>query len=132
MDTIKVYIFKQDGIGKAHEIDNDYFGFLRAMGITEDDYFSIHQIFINDKKYDLYVIEYIDMKKNPKITAMYKNRERCFIGDLLITRHDKNQELISLIDKDIENITNAITCKQISRKQINGEYYSVSDKVIML
>lgn len=131
MAKINVFVIGENN-QRVEKIEDDFFGIIKAMNISQYDYFNIFEVEIKNKKYDLYAPQINHYKNTKKITAMFRNKEKFFCGTLIITKHNKKQELISLIDIDIDNISSFVQESKEKTKHVNGIDYEFSDKILLI
>lgn len=123
---IRIYILKNNGVYRSKEIEPIYDEIVKALGLKQCNcYLAEYDIKIGKQKYHLYFDDMRYAKNENHITGKSVDEKTLLIGTIVITKLNKNGNLLTLSSKDILNIKEHLV---VTRKKkyiiLGGEYYT--------
>lgn len=126
---IRAFILYDSGLYQPITIQNDIFGVYNALQLSLDENrICENDIYLSYKRYRVYGDE--EPNEKYKIVAKSIDGKSFFIGNSLIVKINKNDELITMIDEDIAIIQDSFIVCGIKKYLINRKTY-ISNEIVL-
>lgn len=128
---VRLFYITKDGLFGTKTIAPDYFSIVELLfGVGGDGYIDERDVYVNESKYHCYYDSLGVNIREYSIVAVGTDNKDCLIGNIVLTKLNKNGELYSLTDRDVANIKSALVFSPKKEQYVMGEFHPFS-KIIL-
>lgn len=128
---VRLFYITKDGLFGTKTISPDYFSLVELLfGVGGDGYIDEKDVYVNEAKYHCYYDSMCYNIKDYVIVGIDREGKNYLMGNVVLTKLDKNGELYGMTDKDVANLKGAMTFSVKKEVYVQGDRHPFS-KIIL-